>query len=60
MLGADSAQGLEHGAACPLRAGADGHAVGGYLRDRLDKLFPSSEAVNRALRQYAQEHKLLP
>ncbi|QVL47276.1 MAG: hypothetical protein KFB96_16320 [Thiocapsa sp.] len=26
----------------------------------LNKLFPSAEAVNRALRQYAQEHKLLP
>ncbi|SDX40781.1 MULTISPECIES: hypothetical protein [Thiocapsa] len=26
----------------------------------LNKLFPSAEAVNRALRRYAQEHKLLP
>jgi hypothetical protein len=25
----------------------------------LNKLFPNAEAVNRALRQYAQEHKLL-
>ena len=25
----------------------------------LNKLFPNAEAVNRALRQYAQEHQLL-
>lgn len=25
----------------------------------LNKLFPNAEAVNHALRQYAQEHKLL-
>ena len=26
---------------------------------QLNKLFPNAEAVNRALRQYAQEHNLL-
>lgn len=29
------------------------------IEPELNKLFPSAEAVNRALRRYAQEHKML-
>ena len=50
-----------------IRSGARGKYVSRYqegtnvvlIAPELHKIFPDSESVNRALRQYAKEHRIL-